>query len=308
MSGPRHSADSPEELRAFLASLGFGWRGFRRKRKLIGPRLRRRLGELGIGDLSAYRDRVARDPDERRRLHILLGVTVTRFFRDRVDWELLEARVLTPWLREHRKWRAWSMGCAGGEEPYTLAMIWSDLAARTGDGEARGAAAAHRQPAVRAADDARDPALEILATDADPALLQRARRAIYPRAALRAIPERFHRQLEIRADAVVVGPALRRAVDWRCHDYLEDPWPGAFDLILARNGLFTYRDAGLYDAYLDRLASSLRPEGVLFVGSNDRMPPTAEDRFTRIGRTIWHLRSAHGSEVQSGEPRAARRD
>jgi hypothetical protein len=38
------------------------WRGYRKIRGIVGKRLKRRLGELGVADLSAYRDVLVRDP------------------------------------------------------------------------------------------------------------------------------------------------------------------------------------------------------------------------------------------------------
>ena len=63
--------------------------------------------------------------------------------------------------------RVWSVGCASGEEPYTLALIWE-------------LALGERFPAI---------SVEILATDANPIVLERAARACYPPASLREAPK-----------------------------------------------------------------------------------------------------------------------
>ena len=65
--------------------------------------------------------------------------------------------------------RAWSAGCASGEESYTLKIVW-DL--KTSE--------AH--PGVGCA---------IIATDVDRAMLERARKGFYPRGSLRELPETF---------------------------------------------------------------------------------------------------------------------
>jgi chemotaxis protein methyltransferase CheR len=253
------------ELRSFLESFGFAWRGYRKKRRKARANLARRMGELGLPNLAAYAMRVRADGAERRRLHAVVGITVSRFFRDRVDWDLLGQQALAPWAARGGARRAWSIGCASGEEPFTLRLLWLAFAA--------------------------DAALEILATEVQPELIERARRGIYPRAALHSMPsgiaERWMRQA---GATVALDPALVASVDVRCHDYLLDPWPVGFDLILARNGIFTYRAREEHEAWLERVVTSLRPEGWLFLGSNDLLPEGIRRRFERVGRTLWRLR------------------
>jgi chemotaxis protein methyltransferase CheR len=286
------------ELRDFLLSLGFAWRGFRKKRRRVGARLRRRMAELGCVDFAAYRERIATDSTERRRLHQLLGITISRFFRDRVDWELLEKAVLRRWHASRGGLRAWSMGCASGEEPYTLRMLWLSLAGTPRDdtgamplddsGRPGSRANAHRAGAKTE--------LDILATDVKPELITRARTACYPLSAARHVPpQHLARHMRIEADSVRPIPAVCQGVRFRIHDYLQDPWPSGFDLILARNGLFTYRSAHESGRHLERLASALRPQGVLFVGSNDQLPERIAGSFQRMGRTLWRLKPGAGA-------------
>jgi chemotaxis methyl-accepting protein methylase len=260
------------ELRAFLESLGFNWRGYRKKQRGVRSRLYARVAALDLVELSVYREVVLADEHERRTLHAILGISVTRLFRDRQDWELLRRVVLEPWLTSPTPIvrRAWSMGCASGEEPYTLHMVWRDLidrGGRTGD-------------------------LEILATEIRPDLIERARRAVFPSSALRHIPEDLARRyVRVREDGdVELSPQVTSGVEIQRHDYLLDPWPESFDLILARNGIFTYRNREDQDRFLERLASALRPDGHLFVGSHDIVPDTITKRFDRVGRTLWRLR------------------
>lgn len=263
------------ELRAFLESLGFHWRGFRKKQRQVRGRLYARVAQLGLGDLGAYRDVVLENEAERRRLHAIVGISVTRLFRDRHDWESLQRVVLEPWLARSTAAarRAWSMGCASGEEPYTLQMVWLDLLER------------RSQPAE----------LEILATEVRPELLERAARAVYPAAALRHVPETMaERFVRVRdSEAIELSAEVTSGVRFEPHDYLLDPWPQGLDLILARNGIFTYRSPDEQVGLVDRLAAALRPAGYLFVGSHDIVPDSMTTRFERVARTLWRLRPQH---------------
>ena len=70
-----------------------------------------------------------RDSAEWRSLDALCTIPVSRFWRDRTVFEQLEREVLPALARAARgagrdALECWSAGCAGGEEPYTLAILW----------------------------------------------------------------------------------------------------------------------------------------------------------------------------------------
>jgi CheR methyltransferase, SAM binding domain len=164
---------SPEDdcvafLQWALPRIGRRWAGYRKVHRQVCRRVRRRAAELGCVSLAGYRARLERDPDEWSELDALTNVTISRFYRDRGVFAFLQSDVL-PALADTARdagrplVRAWSAGCASGEEPFTLAIVW-ELAIAA---EAR---------------------LQILATDTDPALLRRAAEGRYPPSALRELP------------------------------------------------------------------------------------------------------------------------
>ena len=156
-----------EFLQWALPRLALRWAGFRRVRRQVCRRLRRRLDALGLASLEAYRTQLEARPEEWAVLEALTPITISRFYRDRAVFQQLE-HVVLPTLAGAGRDRvvAWSAGCASGEEPYTLRLMWHE-------------AVAARFPGVR---------LEILATDLDPAMLRRAREATYEPSSLRELP------------------------------------------------------------------------------------------------------------------------
>jgi chemotaxis protein methyltransferase CheR len=104
------------------------WPGFRKVRHQVYKRLKRRIRELGLDDLAAYRRRLEADPAEWRAFDECCHITISRFFRDQGVFEVLRERVLpdiaTRVVHEKRAARIWSAGCASGEEPYTLKIIF----------------------------------------------------------------------------------------------------------------------------------------------------------------------------------------
>jgi chemotaxis protein methyltransferase CheR len=225
-----------------LPRLGLRWAGYRRVHRQVCRRLHRRLGELGLPDLDAYRARLAADPAEWDVLATLTPVTISRFARDRAVFDAL-ARAVVPALGRARL-RAWSAGCASGEEAYTLALLW--------------------------------PAMDVLATDVHPAVLERARRAAYPRSSLRELtPAERKRAFEARGDEHVVRPEIAARVTVARHDVRDTPPPGGpFDLVLCRNVAFTYLDEDRRRAVLAGMASAVRTGGALVIGLHEALPPS----------------------------------
>jgi chemotaxis protein methyltransferase CheR len=225
-------------LRWALPHLGLSWPGFRKVRRQVCRRLANRLNHLGLPDSSAYRSYLEEHPHEWVELDALCRITISRFWRDRAVFDALRGIVL-PALG--RTVRCWSAGCASGEEPYSL---------------------------VLAAEDA-DVAVEVLATDVDPVLLERARSGCYPESSLRDVPA----HLRARAfDNGCLRLELRAPVSFRLHDVRSDPPPGPFDLVLCRNLAFTYFAEESRRAVADRLHRALRPGGALVVGTHEAPP------------------------------------
>jgi len=251
-----------EFLQWALPRLGLRWAGFRRVRGQVCRRLRRRARALGLADLAAYRAHLATHPEEWAEVERLARVTISRFCRDRAVFAALGDEVLprlagAAQAEGRDRLRAWSAGCASGEEPYTLALVWRHVVAP-------------RLPGL---------ALDILATDVDPAALDRARRAEYGASSLREVPEAWRREAFAggREEGFVLAGVHRRPVRFARHDVRAPPPPGPFDLVLCRNLAFTYLGAPAQRAVLAHLAATLRAGGALAVGLHEALPEPAEE-------------------------------
>jgi chemotaxis protein methyltransferase CheR len=112
-----------------LPELGLRPEGFRKVRQQVCKRVARRMRLIDAPDLGAYRRRLEADPGERAVFDSFCRITISRFARDWPVFSWLEHAGLPGLARraiaEHRQRLAcWSAGCASGEEPYTLAIIW----------------------------------------------------------------------------------------------------------------------------------------------------------------------------------------
>ena len=172
-----------------LPRLQLRWPGFRKVRRRVYKRIDRHLRELDLADLPSYRRHLEGHPAEWATLDSLCWIQISRFYRDRSVFQYLEREVMPPLARQLVAARAgeirfWSAGCAGGEEPYTLALIWRHCLAQ-------------QFPSLR---------LRIIATDIDPQAIRRAERGCYKASSVKELPA------EWRAMHVAVGTALWVAV------------------------------------------------------------------------------------------------
>jgi chemotaxis protein methyltransferase CheR len=121
--------DCIQFLQSLLPRLRMRWPGFRKVRGQVCKRIDRRLRELGLADIAAYCSFLEKNTDEWAVLDSLCRVTISRFYRDREVFRFLEQVVLVKLsgdaiARGDKVLRFWSIGCASGEEPYTLAVLW----------------------------------------------------------------------------------------------------------------------------------------------------------------------------------------
>ncbi len=270
-----------------LPRLGLRWRGFRRVRRMVYRRIERRLAELGLPDVAAYRAYVTAHPEESAALDALFRIPLSRFYRDRAVFAWL-GDVVLPELsaaalaRGRTELRCWSVGCAAGEEPYTLAIVWR-------------LRVAPRFSGLR---------LRIVATDVDPEMIARATQGCYPSYVVRDLPP------ELAARAFTPSPAgLRLAdayrddVEFRVQDVRVAAPEGRFDLILCRNLVLTYFDEALQQRTLAHLVDKLEPGGALVFGATESVPAGLE------GLVPWSARlrvyraaggGSHGEDSRAG--------
>jgi chemotaxis protein methyltransferase CheR len=247
-----------EFLKWALPHLGLRWPGYRRVRRQVCRRIGARVAALGLANFAAYGAYLQDHAEEWPLVDAACFIPISRFFRDRDVFDRLGSEVLPDLARScaargEKEIHCWSVGCASGEEPYSIKILWTFDVGR-------------RFP---------DLALRILATDADQHMLARARRGCYRLSSLKEMPPDWRQRAFVReGDLYCISPALLGGIEFHLDDVRTASPERRFDLILCRNLAFTYFAEPLQRRVLARLVGHLEPGGALVIGIRETLPET----------------------------------
>lgn len=204
----------------------------------------------GLGTVEALAAALRAGPPDRLCAAVVdtLAPGETRFFRDKPAFERLADTVLPALAPSRTALRVWSAACGTGQEPYSLAMLFDELAPT------------HPRLAV-----------DICASDISERALAKARAGVFSRFEVQQglSITRLLRHFDPVDDAWRVKGELRQAVRWRAFNLLDDPRPlGTFDLVLCRN-ILPHLEAPARARALGGLAAVLAPDGFLLLGAEE---------------------------------------
>jgi chemotaxis protein methyltransferase CheR len=211
------------------------------------------MQETGCRNIGDYIEAIERDREVRVQFERVMTVSISRFFRDRRLWEIMQGQILPIMAkRACQVVRVWSAGCASGEEVYSFRILWEGL----------------RKSYTDISD------ICILATDMSPAYLDRAKTAVYPRSSMREVLEAIRSTYfeTFSRGRYALKSGMKDGIVWQVHHLLSDPPGIAFDLMFLRNNLLTYYGDEVKIPAITKVVNSLAPGGFLIIGSHERMP------------------------------------
>ncbi|MFC7682021.1 CheR family methyltransferase [Paenibacillus sp. GCM10028914] len=175
-----------------------------------------------------------------------MTINVSEFWRNPNRWEILRDKIL-PELTSpvNRGLKIWSAACSTGEEPYTLAMILAE------------------QNLLRSSN--------ILATDIDDGALAKAKQGLYLERSLKDVPKSvISKYFTEEGPLYRFNDELKKEVRFQKQNLLTDRFDTGFDLIVCRNVMIYFTEEAKHKLY-QKFALSLRPGGILFVGSTEQI-------------------------------------
>jgi two-component system, chemotaxis family, CheB/CheR fusion protein len=222
------------------------------KKNTIIRRVERRMHVHQIDNIQDYLTYLAKSE---REIHVLfkdLLIGVTGFFRDPEAFDILKDKYLPELLADKPDGtmvRVWVPGCSTGEEAYSMAMLLQECMERM-----------HRHFNV-----------QIFATDIDPDAIDIARAGLYPFSIAADVgPKRVKRFFTKEENHYKIKKNIREMLVFALQDLIKDPPFTKLDIISCRN-LLIYLGPELQKKLFPVFHYSLKPDGLLFIGSSESM-------------------------------------
>lgn len=227
-------------------------------------RLRTFAARGGFHDLDSYLEALKKDPSALESFQDRMTINVSELFRNPERFKELERDVI-PRLASASsgRFKAWSAGCSYGAEAYTVAILLS---------EAREVSS-----------------FQIDATDIDKGVLQRAEEGRFSQQDLRHVsPDRLRRWFgdQDGDGGRAADRSLASSIRFGELNLLSDRYPQGCDLILCRNVVIYFKDDAK-DLIYRRFFEALRPGGLLFVGSTERVANAVEMGWEKAGTFFY---------------------
>nr|WP_090887969.1 protein-glutamate O-methyltransferase CheR [Evansella caseinilytica] len=220
--------------------------------------MKRRLTSLkdkrGYPTFIDYYEAMVKDHDLYDEFLQRMTINVSEFFRNPNRWQVLENKILPQLLAADRKVKFWSAACSTGEEPYSLVMMLRK-----------------KIPYSK---------MDILATDLDEVILERAKAGVYPERSLKDVPkemkDHYFRQDELGFRII---DEVKKPIRFKQHNLLANPFESGFDMIICRN-VMIYFTEDAKDKLYHKFSNALKPGGFLFVGSTEQIFNPQQYGFT----------------------------
>jgi two-component system, chemotaxis family, CheB/CheR fusion protein len=265
-SEQRFAAELKQVLAALRDATGHDFSHY--KTNTVRRRIERRLAIHQLHRLDDYVRFLREHPEEAQGLFRDLLINVTSFFRDAEAFAVLGDELLAMLTDREadRPVRVWVPGCATGEEAYTVAILLQEAMEKL----------------------ERTFPVKIFATDLNPQSIEHAREGLYPETIAADLTERRLGRFFLRfGNQYRVNAQLRDMVVFSLHDLTRDPPFSRLDLVSCRN-LLIYMDNSLQRKVVPLLHYSLKPGGLLLLGSSEEVGGFTEEHFAPVNRK-WKL-------------------
>ncbi len=244
-----------EFLKWALPQLGLRWEGYRRVKRQVCKRINARIAFLQLSGFGSYKEYLSKNPGEWTILDGMMHISISRFFRDHKSWELLGDSLLPELaaraVGENRPLRCWSVGCASGEEPYSLAILYHQILKNS-------------FPSLD---------FQLIATDANTDLLQRAAKACYPAGNVKNVPAKWLQSSFNKTNGeYCLHDNMKNTVTFLRQDIREELPDEQFDLIFCKNLVGMYFATEIAIEVYNRIAEKIRHKGFLFTGNHEPVP------------------------------------
>lgn len=216
------------------------------KEKQMRRRIETLIGKNKITSYDDYVKLIKTDKTKFEEFINYLTINVSEFYRNPDQWELMDKEIIPDLIsRFGKNLKIWSAACSTGDEPYSLVMALSK-----------------HLPLNQ---------IKIYATDIDKQVMAQAQVGLYNEKSLAGVPAEFKsKYFKKVGTSYQIADEIKARVEFKQANLLTDNYPSNYDFIVCRNVLIYFTDEAKTDVYA-KFAKSLKPGGVLFIGSTEQI-------------------------------------
>lgn len=221
-------------------------------RSILESRLKEKLREKGISTPREYFSIISSNKEELKAFLDAITTNLTRFFRNQAQFDALEKHVIPELIHTIKKGsygspiKIWSAGCSTGEEPYTIAMLLSEVL-----------------PAPWR--------FEILASDISLKCLMTAKEGFYADNRMDGIPDNYLKKYFDKVEGGYhIHQDIHSKIKFDYHNLKNDSGQRGFDIVFCRN-VIIYFDEAAQTAVINRFWDAMASKSFLFIGHSESL-------------------------------------
>ncbi|MCL2833916.1 MAG: protein-glutamate O-methyltransferase CheR [Treponema sp.] len=219
-------------------------------RSILESRLKERLREKNISSVKTYFNTISGDQGELKNFLDSITTNLTRFFRNQAHFDALEHYVIPELIKiksgGEKTIRIWSAGCSTGEEPYTIAMLLSEIL----------------PPLWK---------FEIIASDLSLKCLMSAKEGFYSDSRIVGIPDPYLKKYFDKVEGgYKVHQQLMSKIRFDYHNLNNESGLRNQDIVFCRN-VIIYFDEAAQNAVINRFWNSMSAKSFLFIGHSESL-------------------------------------
>lgn len=198
----------------------------------------------GAKTLDEFWSMLDKQPDGITWFQDRLAINVSELFRNPEKYDELEKVLIPDLLSRNKSLSIWSAGCSYGAEAHSLAAILAE-----------------NFPGRHT----------ILGSDIDQACLTQARSGVFSDSDMRGVPQRYKKYFtRVKPNEWEASAEIKKYLKFQTGNLLADRFGTGYDLICCRNVVIYFTEEAKAELY-QRFYKALRPGGILFVGSTERI-------------------------------------
>jgi chemotaxis protein methyltransferase CheR len=242
------------------------------KKIMLESRLQKRLRHLNLSSYTDYCKFLFSSNGMNQELVHMIDVVTTNktdFFREPAHFDYLKNVAIPDLLKKQKNVKIWSAGCSFGDEPYTLAMVLSEIVENYSNFR-----------------------FSILATDISTNALQIAQKGIYRLEKVDPVPLGLKKKYLLKSKnheqkLVRIVPELSQYIQFKRLNLMDKEFNihGKMDIIFCRN-VIIYFNKETQENLLNKYYRQLDYNGYLFLGHSETLNGL-DVPFIQVAPTIY---------------------